>query len=41
MFGTDLTQIAFLVTVVLAVGGVVSAVILPLLAENPAQDRRK
>ncbi len=41
MFGADLTQIAFLVTVVLAVGGVVSAVILPLLADNSAQDRLK
>jgi tight adherence protein B len=41
MFGADLTQIAFIVTVVLAVGGIVSAVILPLLANNPAQDRLK
>ncbi len=41
MFGMDITQLAFLVTVVLAVGGIVSAVVLPLLAENPAQDRLK
>ena len=41
MFGADLTQIVFLVTVVLAVGGIVSAVILPLLADDPAKDRLK